>query len=144
MRYKILEELREISKARETIRLGELIKRLNQARDDYTVLDVSRAFRTSERYSLEILDHNVDRYDAVKVKIVILASEGNVPINANTQFYVVCVFCRHNDRRYGFDNWSLEDDNGVTYNQLENEYLKSKSFTQKRKTKYKTYKKYTW
>lgn len=132
MRYKILKELRELSEARETIRLGELIKRLNQERDDYTVLDVSRAYRTSERYILEILDHNVDRYDAVKVKIVILASEGNVPINANTQFYVVYVFCRHDDRKYGFDNWGLEDSNGVTYSQLENEYMKSKSFTQRK------------
>lgn len=119
MRYRVLDSLREISELRGTIRLGELINRLNQEKDDDTVLKVSRVFRG--RYALQILDNHTDRYNGVKVSVVITSSEGSVPANANTQFYVVCVFCRNNEARYGFNHWDLADNNGVTYSQLEKE-----------------------
>jgi hypothetical protein len=120
MRYRVLDGLREISESRGTIRLGELINRLNQEKDDDTVLKVSRVF--NGRYALEILDNHTDRYGGTKVSVVITSSDGNAPVNANTQFYVVCVFCRNNDVRYGFNHWDLADNNGVTYSQLEKEY----------------------
>lgn len=117
MRYKVLDELREISETRETIRLNELLRRLNKAKGKDTQVKIVRMFRGS--CLVQILDETSNR---IKVSITIVSSDYYCPINDNTKFYIVRVSCKDdadNEERYGFDNWYLEDDKGVTYKDID-------------------------
>lgn len=120
MRYKVLDELRELSEARETIRLGELTRKLNQAKGKDTELKIIRIFRGC--HIVKIMD-TVNIYSGTNVLITIVSADYHGAIDNNTRFYVVRVLCKDdkdNEEKYGFNNWFLADDNGVTYKEIDN------------------------
>lgn len=116
MRYKILKDLKGISERREAIKLGELLRRLNQEKDEDNSLEVKRIFGT--RYSVVIKDSHADRYEGTKVDIVIIGTHRKTTLDDDSDFYIVACFCR-NSSRYDFSHWHTEDDNGITYSAID-------------------------
>ena len=58
MKYAILKDLKEISERRDTVKLGQLVESLNQAKDSDNTLLVERI--SNNRYSIEIKDNHIN------------------------------------------------------------------------------------
>lgn len=117
MKYAILKDLKEISERRDTVKLGQLVESLNQAKDSDNTLLVERIF--NNRYSIEIKDNHIKRYDGSKVSVVVIGADRNICLDDSSDVYVVCVFCRNNDTKYGFNHWNIADENGITYHDID-------------------------
>ena len=115
MRYAILKDLKEISERRATINFGQLVESLNQVKDRDNTLSVKRIF--DNRYGIEIKDDHIDRYNGTKVSVVVTGVNRDICLDSDV--YIVCVFCRNNDTKYGFNHWNMADENGITYHDID-------------------------